>query len=64
MDQDAPKRGFAYGDNAAAAARKNHELGTAHRFTPEEAREQGRRGAQRRWERWASERRLDAPDRR
>lgn len=30
---DEPKRGFACDGNAAAAARKNHELGTAHRFT-------------------------------
>ena len=28
-----PKRGFACGSNAADAARKNHELGTAHKYT-------------------------------
>ena len=43
------KRGFAAGDNAAAAARKNHELGTAHRFTHETASEAGRRGLEKRW---------------
>jgi hypothetical protein len=34
---DEPKRGFACGSNAADAARKNHEMGTAHRWSPRQA---------------------------
>ena len=45
MDEDQRiKRGFAVGENAAEAARKNHALGTAHQFTPEEARRAGELG--------------------
>ena len=44
-----PKRGFAAGTNAADAARKNHALGTAHKWTTAQAREHGRRGAEQRW---------------
>lgn len=43
------KRGFAVGDNAAAAARRNHELGTAHRWSSKEAAEAGKRSAEVRW---------------
>jgi hypothetical protein len=63
MEEAAPKRGFAFGTNARDAARKNHELGTAHRFTSQEAREQGRRGAERRWERWQHEQKATEPSR-
>lgn len=58
------KRGFSIGDNAASAARRNHELGTAHRFTPTTGRDAGAKGLERRW---GSERRQTAratPDRR
>jgi hypothetical protein len=37
-----PKRGFACGDNAANAARKNHELGTAHKFDSDSGRRAAR----------------------
>lgn len=57
-----PKRGFACGTNAVDAARKNIALGTAHQFSSEEAREAGRRGAERRWSEKAKERR-DTPTR-
>ena len=43
------KRGFACGTNAADAARKNHELGTAHQFNASSASAAGRLGAERRW---------------
>jgi len=43
------KRGFAVGDNAVRAAKKNHELGTAHRFNSESGRRAGCVGAERRW---------------
>jgi hypothetical protein len=43
------KRGFAAGTNAKDAARKNHELGTAHEWTPKEARTAGQKGAAVRW---------------
>lgn len=32
------KRGFAVGDNASRAARRNHELGTRHTFTSDTSR--------------------------
>jgi len=35
---ESPRRGFAQPGKAAEAARKNHELGTAHRFTSETGR--------------------------
>jgi hypothetical protein len=47
---DTTKRGFACGSNAVDAARKNHELGTAHRFDSLEAATAGRRGLVRRWQ--------------
>lgn len=37
MNPERRRPGFTLPGYAAAAARKNHELGTAHRFTPEEA---------------------------
>lgn len=39
MDPQRRRPGFTIGDNAAAAARKNHELGTAHRFDSKKAQE-------------------------
>jgi len=52
------KRGFACGDNAAKAARKNHELGTAHRWTADEARAYSKIGSD-----LAQERRKDERER-
>ena len=49
MDYQQVKRGFACGSNAADAARKNHEFGTAHKFTSESGARAGRLGAERRW---------------
>lgn len=43
--------GFTIPGYAAAAARKGHELGLCRRWTPEEAKEQGRRAAEIRWAR-------------
>jgi hypothetical protein len=43
------KRGFACGSNAADAARKNHEFGTAHKFNSQTAAAAGRLGAEKRW---------------
>lgn len=51
------KRGFACGDNAAKAARKNHELGTAHRWTAHEARGYSKVGSDAAQERRERERR-------
>jgi hypothetical protein len=45
----AGKRGFALGDNAAVAARKNHALGTAHQWSSDTATAAGRKGAAHRW---------------
>lgn len=49
MDEPQVRRGFACGSNAADAARKNHEFGTAHKFTSESGAAAGRLGAERRW---------------
>jgi hypothetical protein len=38
------KRGFACGDNASKYARRAHAMGTAHQWTPAEARAWGRKG--------------------
>jgi hypothetical protein len=43
------KRGFSCGNNASLAAKRNHELGTAHRFTPAQAADAGRIGMGHRW---------------
>lgn len=51
------KRGFACGDNAAKAARKNHEMGTAHRWTAHEARSYSKAGSDAAQERRERERR-------
>ena len=49
MDEQQVRRGFACGSNAADAARKNHEFGTAHKFTSASGAAAGRLGAERRW---------------
>lgn len=46
---DEPRRGFACGDNARLAAKKNHEMGTAHRFDAHTGAEAGRKSAEKRW---------------
>lgn len=51
------KRGFACGTNAADAARKNHEMGTAHRWTANEARGYSKVGSEAAQERRDRERR-------
>lgn len=48
MDEEKQRRGFACGTNAADAARKNHEMGTAHRWTSTTAREAQRIAQERR----------------
>lgn len=42
------RTGFTIPGGAAAAARKNHDLGTAHRFTSTSARDAGLKSADRR----------------
>jgi hypothetical protein len=49
MDDKQRRPGFTIPGYAAAAARKGHELKTCHEWTAEEAREQGRRAAAKRW---------------
>ncbi len=56
--------GFSIPGYAAAAARKNHELGTAHHFTHENARENGLKGGRPRSADRRQETRPDDPGRR
>lgn len=49
MAADWRRPGFTIPGYAAAAAQKGHELGLIRKWTPEEAREQARRGAAARW---------------
>lgn len=48
-DQQIRRPGFTIPGYAADAARKGHELRALHQWSPEEAREQGRRAAEKRW---------------
>jgi hypothetical protein len=50
MSESWRRPGFTIPGIAAAAARKNHDLGTAHRFTPEAAAAAGRRSGEKRRE--------------
>lgn len=56
--------GFSIPGYAAAAARKNHELGTAHQFTTQNAREHGLKGGRPRGSDRRRTRRPDSPGRR
>lgn len=58
------KPGFSIPGYAAAAARKNHELGTAHRFTSANAREHGLKGGRPRGPDRRQETRSENPGRR
>ncbi len=51
VDETYRRPGFSIPGYASAAARKGHELGLCRRWTPAEAKEQGRRAAAIRWSR-------------
>lgn len=59
----AKRPGFTLPGKAAEAGRTGHALGVTRQWTAEEAREQARRGAERRWEREKPDGR-NHPDRR